>query len=45
MWVSDDMKERARQVNLIRFLQARHPELIFRKRQIRTCSEIFGVLL
>lgn len=28
MWVSDEMKERARQVNLIRFLQARHPELI-----------------
>lgn len=31
MWVSDDMKERARQVNLIRFLQARHPELIFQR--------------
>lgn len=31
MWVDDEMKERARQVNLIQFLQARHSELIFQR--------------
>lgn len=31
MWVSDELKERARQVNLIQFLQERHPELIFKR--------------
>ena len=31
MWVDDRTKERARQVNLIQFLQARHTELIFQR--------------
>lgn len=34
MWVSDEMKEQARQVNLIRFLEETHPELI--------CQRNFG---
>lgn len=47
MWVSDEMKEQARQANLIRFLQARHPELIFRRESgeyaftKRTCITFF----
>ena len=31
MWVNDEMKERARRVNLIQFMQEVHPELIFRR--------------
>ena len=31
MWVDDKTKERARRVNLIRFLQEKYPELIFQR--------------
>lgn len=31
MWVSDEMKERARRVDLIQFLEETHPDLIFRR--------------
>lgn len=47
MWVNDNMRERARRVNLILFLQKNHPELIIQRESgeyaytRRTCITFF----